>query len=166
MKTKLKGIIFDIDGVLAQKSPDRDYRDYDKVHLDKPIQGGFILLNTLLNNDENYGVAFITGRKELCRNQTLDFIFNNMDNKHFIQRQIDLYGDREYDWFIRTLKDSLSRFLYMREDNDHRPAVQLKQEIYDLHIKDKCDIIMAIDDDPEICKMWKENGIFTLEVKR
>jgi len=32
-----KAVIFDIDGVLAEKSPERDYREYDKVHLDKPI---------------------------------------------------------------------------------------------------------------------------------
>ena len=31
-----KAVIFDIDGVLAEKSPDRDYREYDKVHFDKP----------------------------------------------------------------------------------------------------------------------------------
>ena len=30
-----KAVIFDIDGVLAEKSPERDYREYNKVHLDK-----------------------------------------------------------------------------------------------------------------------------------
>jgi hypothetical protein len=31
-----KAVIFDIDGVLAEKSPERDYIEYDKVHFDKP----------------------------------------------------------------------------------------------------------------------------------
>ena len=163
----LKCIIFDIDGVLAEKSPERDYREYDKVDLDKPIETGFKLLNLLLlDNHQEYGIVFITGRKMLCRDKTSDFIINNIDIKSFIKKHSDIYKDMEYDWIIEAIKNTISRYILMRPDNDHRPAVVLKKELYETHIKGKYEVELAIDDDPEICEMWKQEGIFTLEVKR
>ena len=71
-----KAVIFDIDGVLAEKSPERDYREYDKVHLDTSIFEIFQLLEMYIK--EGYEVLWITGRKELCREKTIYFLYKNM----------------------------------------------------------------------------------------
>jgi len=54
----------------------------------------------------------------------------------------------------------------MRADNDHRKAVVLKKEIYDNHIKGEYDVVACFDDDPEICEMYKNEGLLVFEVKR
>lgn len=134
-----KIVIFDIDGVLAKKSPDRDYKEYDKVDLDSPIEAVFKILNDCYIDDD-YDIFFITGRKESCRKKTVDFIIT--------------YTGIEY----------LRRFhLYMREDNDNRKAEVLKKEIYDKHIKDKYDVVMVFEDDPVICEMYKKEGLLVLQ---
>ena len=140
---KPKAVIFDIDGVLAEKSPERDYREYDKVDLDKPIQQGFELLNYYYNS-KKYELLFISGRKELCREKTIEFI----DEKIFMLSE------------IKTLYYNL----FMRANADHRPGYKLKKEIYEKHIKDKYDVVAVFDDDKECCRMFKEQGLFVFQV--
>ena len=145
-----KAVIFDIDGVLAEKSPKRDYREYDKVHLDNPIIHLFNIIEYYMDC-KGYKVIFITGRKELCRELTEKWIIK------FFNKNADLSKLSNFD-------DNFT--LFMRGDKDHRKAVVLKKEIYDNHIKGKYDVVSCFDDDPEICEMYKKEGILTFEVKR
>ena len=145
-----KAVIFDIDGVLAEKSPERDYREYDKVHLDKPINHLFGILEYYMDC-KSYEVILITGRKELCRKLTEKWILK------FFNKNADLCKVNSFDDYFN---------LFMRADNDHRKAVVLKKEIYDNHIKRKYDVVACFDDDPEICEMYKNEGLLVFEVKR
>lgn len=154
-----KAIIFDIDGVLAKISknedgtPKRGYRDYDKVDLDEPIKEIFEFVERYLTNaTHSTQVIFITGRKELCRQKTLLFLYKELKN----------YSPEEEGEIAMRVEES-KIFLFMRPDDDNRPAVKLKKEIYEKHIKGNYNVIMAFDDDPEICKMYKEQGILTLQ---
>ncbi len=175
-----KAVIFDIDGVLAEKSAERGYRDYDKVHLDKPIKQTFELLYYYLTQTD-YRIHIITGRKCLCRDMTEDFFLKGL-------REVNIYGstvlkdseiiDMDYNnpdtWtkyelhFLIT--DDLDREmqatsrLFMRGDRDHRQATILKKEIYDNHIKGKYEVVAVFEDDPKICNMWTEQGLFTFQV--
>ncbi len=54
-------------------------------------------------------------------------------------------------------------FLYMRKSNDYRDDDIIKQEIYNKYIKDKYDILFAIDDRQRIVDMWRRNGITCLQ---
>lgn len=158
-----KAVIFDIDGVLAEKSPERDYREYDKVHLDKPNMVIFRLAQYYFYAErfEYVRIIYITGRKELCRDKTIEFL-----SKNWIQAR---KGFAEKVWLKllrRPLKNLINNNLFMRADNDHRKAVVLKKEIYDNYIKGKYDVVACVDDDPEICEMYKNEGLFVLEVKR
>ena len=158
-----KAVIFDIDGVLAEKSPERDYREYDKVDLDKGIYEVFVLLEMYIK--EEYSVLWVTGRKNLCREKTVNFLYKNMSetNSQIVLKYM-LHLSVEAREFM--IKKSLSDSLFMRADSDHRKAVVLKKEIYETHIKGKYDIVACFDDDPEICEMYKKEGILTFEVKR
>ena len=156
-----KAVIFDIDGVLAEKSPERDYREYDKVHLDKPIYDLFCLCEMYIK--EGYEVFWITGRKELCREQTVYFLYkclaetnSNIVFKYMLHLSADV---REF-----SLKKSISNSLFMRPDNDHRKAHILKKELYETHIEGKYDVVATFDDDPEIIKMYQEKGLMTFLV--
>ena len=158
-----KAVIFDIDGTLAKISknedgtPKRDYHDYDKVDLDEPIEEIVELLIGLTGLKNLFGIQiqplFITGRKEFCREKTALFLYKELRN----------YSPTEEDEIAIHVKET-KRFLFMRPDNDHRKAVELKKEIYETKIKGNYDVVMAFDDDPEVCKMYKEQGILTMQV--
>jgi FMN phosphatase YigB (HAD superfamily) len=140
-----KAVIFDIDGVLAEKSPDRDYREYDKVYLDKPIDIVFQTMNSLYFQ-HNYNIILITGRKEYSRQLTIDWIDKNSCINGFD-------GIADYQ-------------LFMRRDKDHRKAEILKKEIYDNHIKDKYEVVAVFEDDPKICDMYKKENLFVYQILR
>ena len=158
-----KAVIFDIDGVLAEKSPDRDYCEHDKVHLDKPNTTIFRLAQYYfyVERFKYTRIIYITDRKELCRDKTIEFLCENWIKvrQSFLERV----------WLKlcrRFLKNLIDKSLLMRADNDHRKAVVLKKEIYDNHIKGEYDVVACFDDDPEICEMYKNEGLLVFEVKR
>jgi len=151
-----KAVIFDIDGVLAKKSPDRDYREYDKVDLDSPVEAVFEILNRYLF-DEDYVIIFITGRKESCKIKTMNFIAENTE-LDFIYNSTECNGESEQEeYFLDNFK------LYMREDNDNRKAEVLKKEIYDKHIKGEYEVVLVFEDDPVVCEMYKKEGLLVLQ---
>ena len=49
--------------------------------------------------------------------------------------------------------------LFMRKDGDTRRDVEVKQEIYETHIKGKFNVVMVIDDRPQVCRMWYKLGL-------
>ena len=144
-----KAVIFDIDGVLAKKSPDREYRDYDKVDLDSPIEQGFELLYHYTRNE--YAIILVTGRKELCREKTQEFLAIHSTYQSKVSKI-------PFEYF------EVTGFLQMRNNNDNRPAVILKKEIYDTYIKDKYKVVAVFEDDPIICEMYKKEGLFVFQV--
>jgi hypothetical protein len=161
---KKQAIVFDIDGVLAEKSPERDYREYDKVDLDKPISQGFDLCEMYVL--DGYEVLFVTGRKELCREKTVNFLFESLTESNSKFRRLVLNKESLNAKCVEILKRSISNSLFMRDDGDHRKAQVLKKEIYDYHIKDKYDVVAAFDDDPLVCNMYKNEGLFVFQVVR
>jgi len=142
-----KAVIFDIDGVLAEKSPKRGYEEYDKVNLDQPIIHSFNIIEYYMEC-QGYEVILITGRKEFCRKLTEKWIVK------FFNKNADLRKIENFDENFTV---------FMRADNDHRKAVVLKKEIYENHIKGKYDVVACFDDDPEIIKMYQEYGLWTYQ---
>jgi hypothetical protein len=53
----------------------------------------------------------------------------------------------------------------MRKTGDKRKDAIVKQEIYDTKIKDKYEILYAIDDREDIAEVWNRNGIPVLLFK-
>lgn len=158
---KQKAVIFDIDGVLAKKSPDRDFREYDKVDLDLPIEITFFLCEQCIMND--YEIFWITGRKELCRDKTIDFIYNNLpkSNSYIAHKLLSKYSDKYQEG---VLKESISMSLFMRADKCHQKSDELKRNIYNKHIKDKYDVVAVFEDDPKNVKMFRELGLMVYDV--
>ena len=158
---KQKAVIFDIDGVLAKKSPDRDFREYDKVDLDLPIDINLKIVNffgTSYQTDSRDKIIFITGRKELCRDKTIKWLLSNF------QRVAKKKSFNAYEYYINEFDFKNSALLFMRADKCHQESDELKRNIYNKHIKDKYDVVAVFEDDPKNVKMFRELGLMVFDV--
>lgn len=105
-------VVSDIDGVISNCEHRLSWAKaklydefYSRVGMDEPIMDGINLIKRLTSDDGARGdmLIFLTGRREDCREETIEWL------KKF---------DLEYD------------SLYMRQEGDHRPANELKKELY------------------------------------
>lgn len=80
----------------------------------------------------------LTGRPENYRNITEEWLKEN---------------DISYD------------ILLMRKKGDFRKDFIAKKELFEKHIKDKYEVIFAIDDQPQIIEMWESLDIPALKVQ-
>lgn len=152
----MKYIVFDIDGVLADCSHRLKYiqgedKDYDKFYSkeelwkDKPIKAGINILDAMNKFEvmrdnprltEFYGeVIFITGRNEICRDTTSNWLYNNI-----------------------LERPNVSHNLYMRPENDYRPAHEVKESLIEKHIGFE-NILFAFDDDVMVSEMYNRHGV-------
>lgn len=49
--------------------------------------------------------------------------------------------------------------LFMRSDNDDRRDVELKEELYNEHIRGQYNVLMVIDDRLQVCRLWHRLGL-------
>ena len=152
----MKYIVFDIDGVLAGCSHRLKYiqgkdKDYDKFYSkeelwkDKPIKAGINILDAMNKFEvmrdnprlkEFYGeVIFITGRNEICRDTTSNWLYNNI-----------------------LERPNVSHNLYMRPENDYRPAHEVKKDLIEKHIGFE-NILFTFDDDVMVSEMYNRHGV-------
>lgn len=157
-----EAIVVDIDGCItdnslmipfptgnARKDRDKFYRQvkyYDMWKCDKikPLMPVINLVYALRMN-ENITPIFITAREDTCngkiRKNTLDFL-------------------REHIGF--GIQNSQ---LLMREENDLRPNYEVKQDLYNKYVKDRFNVLFALDDEENNVEMFRKNGVLALHVK-
>ena len=145
----MKYIIFDIDGVLADCSHRLHYlkdKNYDKFYSDEEIMKDkpiydimsiFIGLGNL--NEYNMGSnktinIFISARNERCKKSTIQWL----------RDKLDIYIDEDE--------------IYLRSENDYRPAHEVKEDLIKKHIGFK-NILLAFDDDDQVNEMYKKHGV-------
>ena len=124
---KRKAIIVDIDGTIAEKYEWRDYYEYDKVHLDKPIQNVIDIINTLA---KFYTIIFLTWRRDDCREETTRWLEDNT--------RVEFYD------------------LLMRPEWDKRPDYEGKNEIYLKTIGPHYEVIWVFEDRKRNVEMFRE----------
>lgn len=155
----MKYIVFDIDGVLADCSHRLHYiqgddKDYDKFYSDeeilkdKVLKSGKTLFNAIersisedCRNKHYYNeigefskvrIVFITGRNESCYTATEKWLWDNIINT--------------------------AVSIYMRPENDYRPAHEVKKDLIEKHIGFE-NILFAFDDDNQVDEMYKKHGV-------
>jgi predicted kinase len=139
---KPKAFLVDIDGTLAHM---RDYRgpfDWHNVGLDdvdKIIVGivGAIWQGTY-SVDEPYTVIAMSGRDEVCRKETEDWLRN-----------------KAYCYYDE---------LFMRPEGDMRPDNIVKAELFDKYVRDNFDVQFVLDDRDQVVDMWRRMGLTCLQV--
>ncbi|MFP5022990.1 phosphatase domain-containing protein [Pseudonocardia phyllosphaerae] len=126
--------VFDIDGVLADVSHRLHYLDvhrwerfFSAAHADPLLDEGAERLSEAL---ENYDVVYLTGRPER--------------NRELTETWLAEFG-------LPTGP------LYMRPDDDHRPARYVKREVLRELARER-DIALVLDDDPAVVRMLTEDG--------
>lgn len=129
-------IICDLDGTLAENITGRGFYDWSRVGEDAMDT----TINNILDYHREHGVKIIimSGRDGVCFDET---------HKWLVDHGI--------------IFDSL----LMRAEKDQRKDSIVKKELFDEYVKDKYNILFALDDRDQVVDMWrKELGIKCLQV--
>lgn len=132
-------VIIDIDGTLAKRC-DRGIFDFEKSIDDEPNLGLIYLLN-LIDDQARYknsavpGVTIIvvTGREQM---------YQEVTNKWLNRHQIPF------------------NHVYMRRTGDKRKSNIVKEDIYISSIRNKYNVLFAVDDRQQDIDMYRKNGIY------
>ena len=129
-----EAVIVDIDGTVAFSKNVRDLFDFSKVYLDEPDKFAVTVVRGL----KQMGVKIVvtTGRDDICREQSWEWLC-----RHF--------GFEPDELFMRVTGD-------MRRDGI------VKREILFHHIAPKYKVIGALDDRPQLVRLWHSLGIRVL----
>lgn len=132
-ETLPKAVVVDIDGTVAHITV-RNIYDWTAVFTDRADEMVCAVVKGL--KAQGYKIVVTTGRDDISRNHTWDWLVEN-------------FGFEPDDLFMRTYKD-------MRKD-----AV-VKRELFDTYIRNKYNVVLAIDDRPVVVRLWRSLGIQTL----
>ncbi len=131
-----KAVLVDIDGTIAKNESGRGWYDWDRVGEDSVVDAVADLVKTL-NQHTDITPIFISGRDAVCRDITEGWLTQNgLSPKH----------------------------LFMRPVGDKRPDVEVKYELFNLHVRNKWKVEFWIDDRPSVCRMIRKLGIPLFQV--
>lgn len=131
---KRRAVIVDLDGTLALMGARYPFA-WAEVGGDLPNAPVVELVNELAKLD--YSVIITSGRKEQCRAETM--------------RWLELHG---VPWHQ----------LFMRADDDDRPDVEMKREVFDRKIDPYYEVAWVFDDRNSVVAMWRDLGLTCLQV--
>jgi uncharacterized HAD superfamily protein len=143
IKIKPIAYIFDVDGTLANVDPylhlvrgsNRDYDAFHKASIDAlPNIEVVEMLNDAVA--DKFAVLIVTSRKEKYRGLTSLWLERNNLRSHA---------------------------LFMRADDDNRPDYEAKKDMLD-KITEHWDVFHAVDDNPNVIRLWEDNGIPTTKI--
>lgn len=143
IKIKPTAHIYDVDGTLANVDPYLHYvrgsnRDYDAFHGASIDALPNMDVVEMLNNSvsDGHSILVVTSRKEKYRGLTSMWLAKNNIRSHG---------------------------LFMRADDDNRPDYEVKKDILD-KISTLWSVTHAIDDNPNVIKLWQDHHIPTTKI--
>jgi uncharacterized HAD superfamily protein len=135
--------IYDVDGTLANVDPYLHYvrgpnRDYEAFHEASIGALPNIEVVEMLNNAvaDNHSILIVTSRKDKWRGLTSMWLAKNNLTSHA---------------------------LFMRADDDNRPDYEAKKDMLD-KINKHWLVLHAVDDNPNVIKLWQDHGIPTTKI--
>lgn len=129
-------VIFDIDGTLAHKHPERDVYDGSLAHLDTPDVPVVTYAKSLLA-DTDIEVIIMSGRGEEHRDVTEQWVATHV---------------------------GLGLPVYMRAAGDNRRDSIVKRELLDTHILPRYSVHHVVDDREQVVQMWRQSGLTCWQV--
>lgn len=130
-----RAVIFDIDGTLASKSPERDIHDLSKVLLDSPRTNVIELVKSY--RWLGYKIIVTSGRDDSCVEDTLQWL----------ETHVGYIDD-----------------LFMRKKGDSRMDAIVKEEIFWECIYPKYNVQLCIDDRSQVVRQWRAMGLECFQV--
>jgi hypothetical protein len=141
MEQKPHVVLVDVDGTVALMGKGEHGRrgpfDWDRVGEDDPNLPVIRLVRMFRR--EGFGTVFVSGRDEVCRDQTLM-------------------------WLDHHVVAVPEHHLLMRRRKDNRPDHEVKLEIYKRHIELDFDVAYVLDDRDQVVRMWRSLGLTVLQV--
>lgn len=131
---KRKAILVDVDGTLAHMNGRSPY-DWKRVGEDSPDKLVIQIVRALCM--AHYSIIVMSGRDSVCRQETYDWLIAN--NVPFTE-------------------------LFMRAQDDMRHDNIVKEELFWNHVDPTYEIVGVIDDRPQVCRMWRDLGLKTIQV--
>lgn len=130
-----KAVIFDVDGTLAEKSPDRGIFQFEKVGLDLPRKTVVDLLYMYKACD--YKIVVCSGRDDSCYEETMQWLLKYVGPVHG---------------------------LFMRHTGDKRIDSEVKEDLFWKYIYPEFDVQLCIDDRDQIVRQWRAMGLECFQV--
>ena len=144
-----ESLIIDLDGSLcdvshrvhlAQANKWNEFND--SCDQDLPNEWCLRILTAMHDQSPSLVTFFITGRPERVEGKTEE-------------------------WLLKYVPAEIitNSHLYMRPNHleHHHTTLDFKKETYLKTVKDKFDVLFAIDDDKEICGLWRSLGLVCLD---
>jgi phosphoglycolate phosphatase-like HAD superfamily hydrolase len=138
--SKPTAYIFDVDGTLANVEPYRHHvtgenRNFEAFHAESidALPHSHVVNMAREALLEGHDILVVTARMEKWRQQTSMWI---------------------------AIHDIPADALFMRANYDNRKDYLVKKDILDM-IQERWTVVHAVDDNPEVIALWKENGIPT-----
>ena len=122
-------IIVDVDGTLAEMHNRSPY-DWSKVGDDKIRPHISELVDQYSMYDQE--IIIFTGRDASCLEET----------KNWLHRHEVVYD-----------------YIYIRPEGDKRPDYIVKREMYERYIKNKYNVLLVVDDRPQVIREWRRLGL-------
>ena len=136
-----KAIIVDLDGTSATRAigPDmRSFYDYSNVETDEPVEFVKLIIHALMAYEVE--PIFLSGRpEELARSGT----------EKFIQEKL---GVSDFELYMRS--DAIDS-----KDGERLPDYMVKYRLFNENLRDRYNIVGALDDRRQIVSLWEEIGI-------
>lgn len=123
-------VIFDLDGTLAIKTPNRGYYEYHKVEEDTINQNVLMALKS--HHNAGHLILILSGRDASCTEHTKRWLAAN---------------------------NIPYNLLVLRKNNDKRQDYIIKEELFREHIENKYTVLGVYDDRPQVCRMWRRIGL-------
>lgn len=144
----IEAVIFDMDGTLADVSGIRHY-----------VEGG---------PQNNYKKDFSSFHSESVNSPANRSVVNQAQVSHLLGNKNVIVTARGSQWRHHTamwlaLNGVPSDAMYMRREGDHRPDYEVKSDIH-ARLSKSFDVIHAVDDNPNVIRLWNEKGIPTTVV--
>jgi uncharacterized HAD superfamily protein len=121
-----KAIICDIDGTLADMGTRKPF-DFENVDRDQVKHATAEAVRVFHN--AGYRIILLSGREDSSQTKT----------KNWLKANDIPYHD-----------------LLMRKTRDFRKDAIIKKELYEIHIKNKYEVLLVLDDRDQVVKMWRE----------
>jgi len=109
---------------------------FDWAKVGNDLLNGEVAQLLALFREGGYSILVFSGRDAVCRSQTEEWL-----EVHHVR-----YEE-----------------LHMRPEGDNRKDVEIKREMYG-RLCDRYDIRYAVDDRPQVCRLWHELGLCLLKV--
>lgn len=129
-----KAVIVDVDGTVAL-AYSRGIYEISKVISDDTYDDVLELVNMFY--EKGYKIIVVSGRDDIALEDTK---------------------------FWLTVNNIKFNEIFLRKTGDNRKDAIIKEEIYFKHIKPYYNVIYAIDDRPQVCRMWRKNDITVFQL--